>query len=96
MSYRVLCEVVESWVTECSANMLNVDLQSGYFSRDYLLCQHAKIEVTEYSVKCSIFDLQSALWAMGKLTYRVICKAYLAMFAEYSVSPPKLDLQSTL
>ena len=57
----MLCEVAESCVAECSVNMLNVDLQSGYFFRDYLLCQHAKIEVTEYSVKCSIFDLQSAL-----------------------------------
>ena len=76
--------------------MLNVNLQSCYFFRDYLLCQHAKNEVTEYSVMCSIFELQSALLAIGNWTYRVICEAKIPMFTDHSVNPPILDLQSTL
>ena len=67
-----------------------------YVSYLFILGQHAKNEVTEYSVMCSIFELQSALWAIGNWTYRVICEAKIPMFTEYSVNPPILDLQSTL
>ena len=55
-----------------SYNVLNIwkmELQSSYVLSKYLLCQYAKISVTECSVQCFIFKLQSTLWSWWSLWY---------------------------